>query len=407
VAPLKHVAEISGRVGWHGLSTDDYLTEGEFLVTGTDLRDGTVSWASCHRVSEARWKQDPRIQLEHGDVLITKDGTIGKIALVGDLPGRATLNSGVFRVRPSRELLGVFLFRVLESRIFTDFVDLLGHGSTINHLYERDVVNFRIPLPSISVQRTIADYLDRETARIDALITKKQQMIELFKERRQVLITSAVTDRSSSQGRGVNDRGWWTGQACAPWQIGRLKDLVEVTNGFPFDASRFNDVDGTPLIRIRDLLRGYTETYFDGPIPATAIVEDGDLLVGMDGDFNSGVWTGGRAALNQRMCRLRARTGLDRRFLWYLIDLPLRYINDLTYSTTVKHLSSTDLLNERIPLPPIARQRIIADYLDRETARIDAITATAEQQIALMRERRQALITAAVTGELEVSGVAA
>jgi type I restriction enzyme S subunit len=336
-----------------------------------------------------------------GDILLSVRAPVGALNIADQEYG---IGRGLCAIRPVAIQQRFLWWALHASRAALAAASV---GSTFDAVTADDVLALLVPVPNSSAQRAIADYLDRETARIDALITKKQQMIELFKERRQVLITSAVTDRSSSQGRGVNDRGWWTGQACAPWQIGRLKDLVEVTNGFPFDASRFNDVDGTPLIRIRDLLRGYTETYFDGPIPATAIVEDGDLLVGMDGDFNSGVWTGGRAALNQRMCRLRARTGLDRRFLWYLIDLPLRYINDLTYSTTVKHLSSTDLLNERIPLPPIARQRIIADYLDHETARIDAITATAEQQIALMRERRQALITAAVTGELEVSGVAA
>ena len=190
----------------------------------------------------------------------------------------------------------------------------------------------------------------------------------------------------------MSNRGWWSGWTAETWRVGRLKDLVEVTNGFPFDSTRFSDSRGTPLIRIRDLLRGYTETYFDGPTPDVAIVDDGDLLVGMDGDFNSGIWTGGRAVLNQRMCRLRARPGLDQRFLRYLIDLPLRYINDLTYSTTVKHLSSTDLINERIPLPPIEVQLAIADYLDTETARIDALIEKKQTMIALLANRHRQLV---------------
>ena len=106
---------------------------------------------------------------------------------------------------------------------------------------------------------------------------------------------------------------------------------------------------GTPLIRIRDLLAGDTVTYFDGEVPPEVIVHPADLLIGMDGDFNAVTWTGQPGALNQRLCSLRTKPGLDRRYLAYVIPIPLRAINDVTYSTTVKHLSSIDLLAERSP----------------------------------------------------------
>jgi type I restriction enzyme S subunit len=158
---------------------------------------------------------------------------------------------------------------------------------------------------------------------------------------------------------------------------------------------------------MRDLLRGTTETYFDGPVPDVALVADGDLLIGISGDFNSGIWAGGAAALNQRMCRLRARPGLHQRFLRYLVDLPLRYLHDLTYSTTVKNLSIADLLDERFPCPPLEVQRTIADHLDCETARVDALIEKNQRMTELLGERRQTIITAAITGELNILGVAA
>jgi len=195
------------------------------------------------------------------------------------------------------------------------------------------------------------------------------------------------------------DRGWWSGQVPAGWSIGRLKDLVVITNGFPFDSARFTDSAGVPLVRIRDLLAGRTQTYFDGPTPPEVVVSDGDLLIGMDGDFNSVVWTGGEAVLNQRLCRLRASGGLDQRFLRYLIDLPLRYINSLTYATTVKHLSSVDIINERVPLPPIAAQEAIANYLDGETARIDALVMKKQRLVELLENRFRALQVATLTGQ--------
>jgi type I restriction enzyme, S subunit len=123
--PIKHVAGIVGRIGWHGLSTNDYENSGEFLITGTELQDGRVLWDRCHRVSTAIWERDPRIQVSEGDLLVTKDGTIGKVALVSRLPGPATLNSGVFRVSPVGAALEPgFGFWVLSSRLFSDFIDV-------------------------------------------------------------------------------------------------------------------------------------------------------------------------------------------------------------------------------------------------------------------------------------------
>ena len=186
-------------------------------------------------------------------------------------------------------------------------------------------------------------------------------------------------------------------KAARPRPLVRLKDHVDLINGFPFDASGFNPSIGTPVIRIRDLLTGGTETYFDGHVPPEVIVHKGDLLIGMDGDFNAVTWTGPQAALNQRLCLVRARSSMDQRYLAYVAPILLKAINDVTFSTTVKHLSSLDLLAERIPLPPLALQRAIADYLDRETGRIDALIDKKQRLKELLQERRQTLITEAIS----------
>ncbi|MFA5566734.1 MAG: restriction endonuclease subunit S [Acidimicrobiia bacterium] len=279
-----------------------------------------------------------------------------------------------------------------------------------------DLKQVPIQQKPLAEQRLVADYLDVETGRIDKLISTKQQLIELLEERQQVLITGTVLGETNYRGsatRNLNmnfstrggcafDRGWWRGQPPNGWATARLKDLVKLTNGWAFDSGRFGDT-GVPLIRIRDLGKADTETKYDGPVPQEVLVERGDLLVGMDGDFNSAVWKGPPAALNQRLCRLRAVGELDQRYLMYMIDLPLRHINLLTYATTVKHLSSVDLLDQRVPLPPRHEQQAIVDFLDTETARISEIVQKMRRQIGLLREHRQALITAAVTGELEIT----
>jgi type I restriction enzyme S subunit len=194
----------------------------------------------------------------------------------------------------------------------------------------------------------------------------------------------------------------WLGEIPAHWEVKRITELMAVVNGFPFDSEHFVRGDGVPLVRIRDLCGTETEVNYTGPIVEDAWIETGDLIVGMDGDFNVARWRGSRALLNQRMCCLRARSGTNPGFVAYLLPMPLKVINELTYSTTVKHLSSNDVRKVRLGFPPEPEQRAIAAFLDRETARIDALVAKKERLIALLQEQRTALISDCVTGKAEV-----
>lgn len=170
-----HVAQAShlkARIGWQGLTTAEYRTSGEYrLVGGTDFKNGRVDWATTPYVDKWRFDQDLNIKVQVGDVLLTKDGTIGKVAFVHSVPGPATLNSGVFVVRPKKGAYDSgFLFHMMRSRIFADFVAGLSAGSTINHLYQRDLVTleFRVP-EELDEQRAIAELLFDADEAIDAL----------------------------------------------------------------------------------------------------------------------------------------------------------------------------------------------------------------------------------------------
>lgn len=195
----------------------------------------------------------------------------------------------------------------------------------------------------------------------------------------------------------------WVGAVPGHWELRRLSDSVSVINGFPFDAALFTTDQGMPLVRIRDLNSVVTETRFRGGVVEAAVVSNADVLIGMDGDFNVGRWRGeGDALLNQRMCCLRGPTDLVR-ILEYALTYPLKLINDITYATTVKHLSSGQIKRIRIAVPPPAEQSAIAAFLDHETGKIDALVAEQERLIALLKEKRQAVIFHAVTKGLDAS----
>lgn len=177
-------------------------------------------------------------------------------------------------------------------------------------------------------------------------------------------------------------------------EVHRVSQLAALVNGYPFDSADFTSDADVPLVRIRDLVASDFETFVPrDKVPSYAFVRDGDVVIGMDGDFNAVLWGRGEAALNQRVCLLRARAGVDPRYLAYAIPPHLQRINELTWSTTVKHLSAGSVRAIRIPAYTAAEQRAIADFLDRETARIDAFIAKNEELITLLAERRTASAT--------------
>ena len=175
-------SRLKARIGWQGLTTAEYLDEGySYLITGTDFKDGRIEWNGCHYVDYDRYAQDPNIQVSNGDLLLTKDGTIGKVAFVTDLKRPATLNSGVFLVKPITDAYTAhFMFYVLESSVFKDFLQQLSAGSTINHLYQKDLVKFDLFVPPTKEeQEAIAGILfdmDCDIHKLEEKLSKYQKV---------------------------------------------------------------------------------------------------------------------------------------------------------------------------------------------------------------------------------------
>ena len=357
-------------------------------------------------VATATREQVRRFALQSGDVLITKDSEswtdIAVPAVVSeDLPD-VLCGYHLAHIRPADGVVGPFLSRVFSAVGPRDQFQLAANGITRFGLGGDAIRCGVFAMPPEPEQRAIAAFLDRETARIDALVAKKERLIELLQEKRTALITRAVT-KGLDPAVPMKDSGVeWLGKIPAHWEVKRIRDLMTLVNGFPFDSEHFARGEGVPLVRIRDLYATETEVNYTGPIVEEAWIETGDVIIGMDGDFNVARWRGPRALLNQRMCCLRAHPGTDTGFVTYLLPFPLKVINDLTYSTTVKHLSSNDVRKIRFGSPPESEQRAIAAFLDRETVRIDALVAKVREAIERLKEYRTALISAAVTGKIDV-----
>ena len=166
------------------------------------------------------------------------------------------------------------------------------------------------------------------------------------------------------------------------WEYIALSSVCKVQNGFAFNSKLFNESNnGLPLIRIRDIKRGYSLTYTSEICSDEFFVEDGDMLIGMDGDFNIGEWKGGHALLNQRVCKLIPSEKILAKFIFYFIPEALQKINDKTAFSTVKHLSSKQVNAILLPNLPLSEQQSIVDYLDSAFAKIDAMKANAEKAL--------------------------
>lgn len=187
-------SRLKARIGWQGLTTAEYRDEGySYLITGTDFKDGRINWNGCHYVDYDRYVQDPNIQVMNGDLLLTKDGTIGKVAFVADLKRAATLNSGVFLVKPTTDAYTVhFMFYVLESSVFKNFLQQLSAGSTINHLYQKDLVKFDLYVPPTKEeQEAIAGILFD----MDCDIHKLKEKLSKYQKVKQGMMEELLTGK--------------------------------------------------------------------------------------------------------------------------------------------------------------------------------------------------------------------
>lgn len=298
-----------------------------------------------------------------------------------------------------------FLHYLLRSRPFIESYGRMSGGIRVDQ-WDLDPWAFsrlRLPLPPLTEQRAIADYLDRETTKIDTLIEKQTTMITRLRERRALVIERVTSppDRPREQ---------------APLQRG----LLRVDQGFSPDTSAGTDDANVWVLKSGASNHGIFREDESKPIPSnTAIprgieLRQGDLVVsrasGSPALVASAALVGHldrRVVLSDKNFRLVPAKNASARYLYWVLNSPgvrSRIILSISGAEGLaNNIPLSRLRRLLIPLPPLDEQREIADYLDRETAKIDTLIAKVERHIELARERRAALITAAVTGQIDVT----
>ena len=181
------------------------------------------------------------------------------------------------------------------------------------------------------------------------------------------------------------------------WAIKKLGEVCEILYGFPFESKLFNsDGKGQQVVRIRDVLRGYSETYTTEKCESKYVLSRGDVLIGMDGDFHMASWKVNGALLNQRVCKIDSGSHITNKYLLYVLPVELKKIWDCKLFSTVKHLSAKDLNGIEVVLPPLPEQKRIVAKIDAAFEKIDKLKANAERNLANAKELFQSALDEAM-----------
>ena len=350
-----------------------------------------------------------------GDVVVAKITPCfenGKGSLAGELVNGiafGTTELHVMRCRPELDQQFAFYLTLTDAFRRLGEAEMYGAGGQ-KRVPESFITNLKHPIPPSHEQRAIAAFLDRETARIDALVAKKKRLIELLQEKRTALITRAATrgldPKAAVKSSGVE----WLGEIPAHWEVKRLKYIADFINGAAFKPAEWG-TEGTPIIRIQNLNGGDEFNYTTRKLPVEFIAHKGDLLFGWSGNRGTSFgpflwWREGEYYVNQHIFRvlpLNVKNVNREWFYWVLKAVTFHVERQAHGIIGMVHVTQDELGAIYIPfLPNVAEQQSIADFLDQETAKLDSLIAKIREAIERLRELRSALITAAVTGRIDV-----
>ena len=227
---LSELTTMHARIGWQNLRTSEFLDNGEYmLITGTDFNDGAIDYSTCHYVEKERYDQDKNIQIHNGNILITKDGTLGKVAYVQGLTMPATLNAGVFNVEIKDENLAdeKYLFQYLKAPFLMDYVSKKATGGTIKHLNQSILVDFPVAMPKKEEQAMIGDYFES----LDHLITLHQRKCDESKKIKKFMLQKMFPQNGSLVPEirfdGFTD----------DWEQRKVSEMFKVTRGYVLPAT--------------------------------------------------------------------------------------------------------------------------------------------------------------------------
>ncbi|MYS49341.1 hypothetical protein GTW46_04545 [Streptomyces sp. SID6013] len=393
---LKHLAVVQTGVTLSG-EGDPSLPEWPYLR----VANVQVGFVDLTEVKTLRLAEDAAASftLKRGDVLMTEGGDIDKLGRGAIWHGEianALHQNHVFAVRPGARLLPEFLVYWLDGPVARNYFRLTAKKTTnLAATNKWTLGNLPVACPPIEDQRRIVAYLDQQTAEIDTLIEEQQRLIDLLRERRESA-TRSVLLRGLDSGVPVRHSGSdLLGQIPSAWRLVPTRYLCTITTGGEDSGNASIDGKYPFYVRGREILRS-DDYAFDGE----AVMTPGDGQGGTGKVFH---YFSGKFQAHQRVYVFTDFHGIDGRYFYYYLSTFLQPIALAGSNTvTMESLRRPLLAAFPVAVPPLEEQRKIVKYLDQQASKTDTLITEVRRFIELARERRAALITAAVTGQIDV-----
>ena len=352
------------------------------MIRTTNVRDGFVDVMEVRHVTEETYRIWTRRQVpEKFDVILTREAPLGEVGILrrpeGIFLGQRLIT---YRADPAKVDPHFLLYSFMEDYLRGQVMSF-GSGATVQHMRVPDASRLMIRVPPLLVQQQIGAFLGA----MDELIENNVRRIQVVEE---------VARRSFEE--------WFLQRSASIESLSprALLQEVPVTYGCPFRSERFNTRgEGVALVRIRDVADGETATWTDEEADARYLIEDGDVLVGMDGDFHIGVWWSGRAYLNQRVARFRATEDLPPLLLKELLRRPIERFNRSIVGTTVAHLGDKHLREIVVDVPQGALLVRCRELFGSLSAKYISL----RKRNATLRHLRDLLLPKVLSGEVDVS----
>ncbi|WP_202884367.1 restriction endonuclease subunit S [Halomonas sp. YLGW01] len=415
---------VRARLGWKGLKADEYVDDGYVFLSTPNIKGTSIDFEKVNYITKERFEESPEISLKVGDVLLAKDGsTLGTVNVVRHLPRPTTVNSSIAVITAGKNLYGLYLSYVFQSSFMKATIQAIKGGMGVPHLFQADLTKFYLPLPPGVEQSTIAAFLDHETARIDALVEEQQRLIALLKEKRQAVISHAVT-KGLDPDVPMKDSGVeWLGEVPAHWDAIALRRILKrIEQGWSPECFNFPaEPDNWGVLKAGAVNNGvYRESENkalpDDLEPRGGIeVKVGDLimcrasgspdLIGSAAHVTS---TRSRLMLSDKLFRLVLNDNSEPSYVSLMLgSAPVRRQIEQSINGAeglANNLSQGSIKGLLITLPPVTEQQEIVARVHQEIIKLRQLLDQARRTVELLNERRSALISAAVTGKIDVRG---
>ncbi|ERS86912.1 hypothetical protein Q672_13405 [Marinobacter sp. EVN1] len=398
-------AHIKARIGWRGLSSNEYTESGAYLIAGTHIKGARIDWEKCDHIDDFRYEESPEIQLREHDVVISKDGTIGRLGYVENMPGRATINGTMMLIRPEKMFYSKFIYFYLQGDKFQKIIKEKISGSSVPHIFQRDMVTLLVPHPPLPEQQKIAAILSS----VDDVIEKTRAQIDKLKDLKTGMMQELLTKGIGHTEFKDSPVGW----IPASWDVRYISDLCSnivdcvnktapvVDHVTPYRMIRTTNVRNGRIVM--DGMRYVSQKTFKSWSRRLAL-KAGDLIFTREAPVGEcGLVRDAKGLfLGQRTMVYRAASEkLDSGFLlWSMLsEYCQNQIEDLSGGSTTPHLRVPDCGKILLKVPPLAEQRGISSAIQS----VATLLEERETKVAHLTGLKKALMQDLLTGKVRVN----